>query len=92
MSVISLDEYQRKKDKLCAELLAAKNVRLGKATSNLFRHRTHADRLIDVSHFNNVIAINSGDKAARLYFERCGYLEKNPPPEDWGGVWVMESK
>lgn len=57
--MISLDEYESKKRALCAQLSAAKNVRLGKSTSNLFRHRagTHG-RVIDVRQFNNVIAID----------------------------------
>jgi len=42
--------------------------------------------------FGKVLAINSSDKAAALYVERCDHLSANPPPEDWAGVWVMESK
>jgi adenylate cyclase len=42
--------------------------------------------------FHEVLEINSHDKAAQLYLERCGHLASNPPPDDWNGVWVMESK
>ncbi|HYC38799.1 MAG TPA: GAF domain-containing protein [Usitatibacter sp.] len=42
--------------------------------------------------FNKVLALNPGDKAARLYVERCAALEADPPADDWTGVWVMESK
>jgi adenylate cyclase len=54
-----------------------------------YRHRAFAPaaRL-----FNRVLEINPADKAARIYVERCAELEKNPPPEDWAGVWVMDSK
>ena len=42
--------------------------------------------------FEEVLAINPDDKAARMYVERCEVLERNPPPPDWAGVWVMEGK
>jgi len=58
-TVISRQEYEQKKNDLCAKIRAAKDVRLGKETSNLFRHRHDASGPhIDVRHFNNVIAID----------------------------------
>jgi adenylate cyclase len=42
--------------------------------------------------FQKVLAINPADKTAKLYLERCDHLEQEPPPADWTGVWVMESK
>ena len=42
--------------------------------------------------FEKVLAINPADKAAKLYVERCDHLAQEPPPADWSGVWVMESK
>ena len=45
-----------------------------------------------VKQFSEVVAMNPADKAARLYAERCAYLAKHPPGDDWNGVWVMESK
>jgi len=42
--------------------------------------------------FEQVLAINPADKAARIYVERCDHLLQEPPPADWTGVWVMESK
>jgi adenylate cyclase len=42
--------------------------------------------------FGRVLAINPDDKAAQLYVGRCDQLTESPPPEDWGGVWVMEHK
>lgn len=42
--------------------------------------------------FNRVLGINPADGAAKLYVERCAQLEKSPPPGDWAGVWVMDSK
>jgi adenylate cyclase len=42
--------------------------------------------------FGKVLDIHAADKAAQMYVERCDYLLKNPPPADWGGVWVMQEK
>jgi adenylate cyclase len=42
--------------------------------------------------FNRVLEINPADQTAKLYVERCAQLERTPPPEDWAGVWVMDSK
>ena len=42
--------------------------------------------------FEKVLALNPGDKAAKLYLERCRILTDAPPPPDWSGVWVMEEK
>ncbi len=32
------------------------------------------------------------DKLSELFIERCKAFEKNPPPKDWKGVWVMTTK
>jgi adenylate cyclase len=42
--------------------------------------------------FADVLALNAHDKAAQIYVERCQHFIANPPPPDWDGVWVMESK
>jgi len=42
--------------------------------------------------FEEVLGINSDDKAAQVYAERCDLLAAHPPPADWVGVWVMDSK
>lgn len=42
--------------------------------------------------FEEVLAINPEDKAAQMYAERCDLLSGTPPPDDWVGVWLMESK
>jgi len=42
--------------------------------------------------FSRVLEINPADKAAKMYVERCALLTETPPPADWVGVWVMESK
>jgi adenylate cyclase len=42
--------------------------------------------------FQEVLAINPDDKAARMYVERCDLLADHPPAPDWVGVWVMDTK
>ena len=42
--------------------------------------------------FEEVLALNPADKAAKIYVERCRHLAANPVANDWDGVWVMESK
>jgi adenylate cyclase len=48
------------------------------------------DQAIDL--FNQALALNAEDKLSKLYLHRCEMLKASPPPEDWDGVWVMESK
>jgi adenylate cyclase len=54
-----------------------------------YRKRDFAGARVE---FGCVLAINADDKAAKLYIERCDHLAEDPPPEDWGGVWVMDHK
>jgi adenylate cyclase len=42
--------------------------------------------------FGECLAINPNDKPSQLYIGRAKHLKANPPPDDWAGVWVMESK
>ncbi|MDP4027584.1 MAG: GAF domain-containing protein [Gallionella sp.] len=42
--------------------------------------------------FGECLAINPNDKPSQLYIERAQHLKAYPPPDDWAGVWVMESK
>jgi adenylate cyclase len=32
------------------------------------------------------------DKPSKTYLERCKMYIKNPPKDDWDGVWTMDSK
>jgi adenylate cyclase len=54
-----------------------------------YRKRDFAGARVE---FGRVLAINPDDNAAQLYVERCDHLAEDPPPEDWGGVWVMDHK
>ncbi|OGS75479.1 MAG: guanylate cyclase [Gallionellales bacterium GWA2_55_18] len=42
--------------------------------------------------FGECLAINPNDKPSQIYIERAEHLKANSPPDDWAGVWVMESK
>ena len=42
--------------------------------------------------FREVLELNPKDKPSIIHIERSQYLQKNPPPEDWDGAWVLESK
>lgn len=42
--------------------------------------------------FGKVLLLHPDDKPSKLYVERAAKLKADPPPEDWRGVWVMDSK
>jgi len=42
--------------------------------------------------FDEVLRLNPNDQAAHMYIERCGVMADMPPPEDWDGSYVMETK
>jgi adenylate cyclase len=47
---------------------------------------------IAIKLFGDCLKINPNDKPSKIYIERAQFLRQNPPPEDWAGVWIMESK
>jgi adenylate cyclase len=42
--------------------------------------------------FREALALNSHDKLAQIYVERCETMKEHPPGDDWDGVYVMKSK
>jgi adenylate cyclase len=42
--------------------------------------------------FQCILDKDPNDGPAKLYVERCAVLKKNPPPEDWDGVYTMTTK
>ena len=42
--------------------------------------------------FGEALQAHAGDKLSKIYIERCDYFQKNPPPKEWDGVWVMKDK
>jgi len=56
---------------------------------DLYRRKRFDEAL---GQFRQALALNPADKPSQLYVERCEHLKTTPPPEDWNGVWVMQSK
>jgi hypothetical protein len=42
--------------------------------------------------FLRALGIDSEDGPSRVYYTRCKRYIENPPPEDWDGVYKMETK
>ncbi len=42
--------------------------------------------------FEKALAIDPNDYPSEMYLERCRLCEVEPPPADWDGVFVMETK
>jgi hypothetical protein len=42
--------------------------------------------------FLKALGVVPGDGPSQLYIERCDYFIKNPPPENWDGVYTMTTK
>jgi tetratricopeptide (TPR) repeat protein len=45
-----------------------------------------------IAEFKMAVDINPKDGPSKLYLERCEIFKKDPPPEDWDGVFTMTSK
>ncbi|MFC1858171.1 GAF domain-containing protein [Thermodesulfobacteriota bacterium] len=45
-----------------------------------------------IQYFEEAFVLNKEDRLTWTYIERCKHLKKNPPGEDWEGVWIMDSK
>jgi len=63
---------------------------------NNFRHglKCYRDRKFGeaIQAFQEALAFNGNDYVSTMYIARCNHLMKSPPPENWDGVWVMQSK
>ncbi|MEJ5284323.1 MAG: tetratricopeptide repeat protein [Brevinematia bacterium] len=42
--------------------------------------------------FEKCLQVLPEDGPSQVYVERCDYFIKNPPPQDWDGVFVMTTK
>ncbi|MEO5364426.1 MAG: response regulator [Magnetococcus sp. DMHC-8] len=42
--------------------------------------------------FQQCLAIDAADQAARIYLERCARFRQQPPDDEWTGVFAMEHK
>ena len=61
-----------------------------------FRHglKCYRERRWDdaMKAFSDALTLNPADFPSNMYRARCEHLKMKPPPEDWNGVWVMETK
>lgn len=42
--------------------------------------------------FAQALKIDPEDGPSKLYYARCKHYIEHPPPEDWDGVFVMQTK
>lgn len=42
--------------------------------------------------FQSVLRLQPGDRPAQIFLERCRRFKEQPPPPDWQGVYILESK
>ncbi|MFP4483649.1 MAG: tetratricopeptide repeat protein [Spirochaetaceae bacterium] len=42
--------------------------------------------------FIRALKIDPNDGPSKVYVARCRHYIENPPPEDWDGVFVMQTK
>ena len=42
--------------------------------------------------FAQALKIDPEDGPSKVYYARCKHYVDNPPPEDWDGVFVMQTK
>ena len=45
-----------------------------------------------VALFEEALVLNPQDKPSQIHIERSRYWKETPPPEEWDGAWVLESK
>jgi adenylate cyclase len=43
-------------------------------------------------HFQTVLRLKPDDAPARIFLKRCRHFQQHPPPPNWQGVFVLESK
>lgn len=41
--------------------------------------------------FTDILKARPADRPSQIYLERCEFYRKNPPPEEWDGVWALQS-
>lgn len=42
--------------------------------------------------FEKALSVDPYDAPSKVYVERCKYYIRNPPPDDWDGVFTMVTK
>jgi adenylate cyclase len=55
----------------------------------LYRERNYSSA---ISKFEELLKITPNDNVANTYIQRCKFLIKKPPHDDWDGIYKMETK
>lgn len=55
----------------------------------LYRNRKFKE---SIKAFEKALEFNPEDGPSAMYIQRCKDYIKNPPPENWDGVYVMTTK
>ena len=67
-----------------------------KQVLDLFAKGRKAYKLMDfpeaLRYFDQALEVDPSDGPSQVYKERCQEFIKDPPPEDWDGVYVMKTK
>jgi len=42
--------------------------------------------------FAEALRVDPDDGPSKVYYARCNHYMKEPPPDDWDGVFVMKTK
>jgi adenylate cyclase len=45
-----------------------------------------------IKRFEAALKCRPDDEPSRMYVERCQVYRETPPPDDWGGVWILHEK
>lgn len=67
-----------------------------KKVLELFREGRNLYKLMDFEEardkFAEALKIDQEDGPSKVYYARCKHYIQNPPPDDWDGVFVMQTK
>ena len=56
------------------------------------RHYRRRDWFNAERYFRDALVAHPSDGPTKIYLERCAFYRKHPPPNDWDGVWELQSK
>ncbi len=84
---VEIYELIGKKGKIESDII--KGIKLFEKGLDLYFEKKFAEA---IKYFAAAYKVNDKDNAAKVFIERCKSLLKNPPPDDWDGVFIMKTK
>ena len=67
-----------------------------KKVLELFHEGRNKYKLMDFTQaaalFEQALKLDPADGPSQVYYDRCTHYIENPPPEDWDGVYVKQTK